>query len=95
MSRDAVSATDARADRVRSDATLPRDASSDAILTGGACGAAKDCVLYPAGTGGCCGACVPKSQPTPSTVECLLPCLTPIKSCTCSSGMCTASTTLL
>jgi hypothetical protein len=81
--------------RVSRDATRPRDAGSDTILTGGACGSDKDCVLYPAGTGGCCGACLPKSQPAPSKVECLLPCLTPIQSCTCASAMCTASTTLL
>jgi len=95
MSHDAVM-SDARADHGALDATSPpHDASSDGTLTGGACGADTDCVLYPAGTGGCCGACLPKSQPTPGTVQCLLPCLTPLKGCTCVKAACTGSTTLL
>jgi hypothetical protein len=71
------------------------DANSDGIVTGGQCGSNTDCKQYGDGIGGCCGACIPASDRQPATVQCLLPCPTPIKSCTCVNHQCTGSTTLL
>lgn len=73
----------------------PTDANSDGIVTGGECEGASDCKQYPAGVGGCCGACIPASDPQPPSVQCILPCLTPIKSCTCVNHQCLGSNTLL
>jgi hypothetical protein len=89
--KDLGSAADAPRDRT----SAPHDASSDGIVTGGECGGDSDCKQYSDGIGGCCGACIPATQPQPPTVECLLPCLMPIKSCTCVNHQCTGSTTLL
>jgi hypothetical protein len=90
--QDHVSASDAPSDRT----SVPHlDANSDGIVTGGQCGSDTDCKQYSDGIGGCCGACVPVTDPEPQTVQCLLPCLTPIKSCTCVNHQCTGSTTLL
>jgi hypothetical protein len=66
------------------------DAPAD---SGGAqCNSDQDCKQYSDGVGGCCGACIPASEPQPATVQCLLPCTTPIKSCGCSNHQCVAST---
>ena len=62
--------------------------------TGGArdagtqCTVNNDCVLYGPGVGGCCGDCLPKTAPQPGTVQCLIPCSTPLNSCTCNNGTC-------
>lgn len=90
--KDLASTTDAPRDR---STVPPMDANSDGIVTGGQCGGDSDCKQYGDGIGGCCGACIPATDPQPATVQCLLPCLTPIKSCTCVNHQCTGSTTLL
>jgi len=62
---------------------------------GGQCQGDSDCKLYPAGVGECCGSCIPATEPQPPTVQCLVACLTPLKSCTCVSHQCKGSNTLL
>jgi hypothetical protein len=86
--QDLGSAADAPRDRMSG----PHDAGSDGVVTSGQCGGDSDCKQYSDGIGGCCGACQPATLPQPPTVECLLPCLTPIRSCTCVNHQCTGST---
>ncbi len=71
------------------------DGNPDSVVTGGQCAGDSDCKLYPAGVGGCCGACIPATDPQPPMVQCLVACSTPIKSCTCVNHQCTGSMTLL
>ncbi len=91
-SKDRASASDVPRDRV---SVPPKDAHPDGIVTGGQCQGDSDCKLYPAGVGECCGSCIPATEPQPPTVQCLIACLTPLKSCTCVSHQCKGSNTLL
>jgi hypothetical protein len=52
----------------------------------------SDCVLYGPMIGDCCGTCQPKSLPQPGPVNCLVACPNPLKTCTCSAGLCTGGT---
>jgi hypothetical protein len=72
------------------DGSLGADAPADS--GGTQCNSDQDCKQYSDGVGGCCGACIPASDPQPATVQCLLTCTTPIKSCGCSNHQCVAST---
>ncbi|HZL20345.1 MAG TPA: hypothetical protein VFG23_21610 [Polyangia bacterium] len=72
------------------DGSMGVDAPADS--GGNRCNSDQDCKQYSDGVGGCCGACVPASDPQPASVQCLLPCTTPIKSCGCSNHQCVAST---
>lgn len=66
------------------------DAAADS--GGDRCNSDQDCKQYSDGVGSCCGACIPASDPQPATMQCLLLCTTPIKSCGCSNHQCVAST---
>ena len=90
--KDQASASDVPRDRL---SVPPTDAHPDGIVTGGQCQGDSDCKLYPAGVGECCGSCIPATEPQPPTVQCLIACLTPLKSCTCVSHQCKGSNTLL
>jgi len=57
----------------------------------GECVKDADCMLWPAGTGDCCGACTVAGTKQPARVECLVACLLPITSCSCQSGKCVGS----
>jgi hypothetical protein len=72
------------------DGAMGADAPADS--GGNSCNSDQDCKQYSDGVGGCCGVCIPASNPQPATVQCLLPCTTPIKSCGCSNHQCVAST---
>jgi hypothetical protein len=72
------------------DAAMGVDAPADS--GGNPCNSNQDCKQYSDGVGGCCGVCIPATDPQPATVQCLLPCTTPIKSCGCSNHQCVAST---
>jgi hypothetical protein len=61
----------------------------------GECKTNADCMLYSGAGSGCCGVCQPASDPTPPPIECLLACLTPLKTCGCVSGQCVGSKTQL
>ena len=68
--------------------------------TGGAGGAGEcksngDCMLYSGAGSGCCGVCQAASSPAPPPIECLLACLTPLKTCGCVNNQCVGSKTQL
>lgn len=65
---------------------------STAVDSGDQCSSDQDCKQYSDGVGACCGVCIPAGAPQPATVQCLIPCTTPIKSCGCSNHQCVAST---
>jgi hypothetical protein len=54
------------------------------------CKTNADCIKYPDGVGTCCGDCLPTTAPRPPTIACLVPCMTPITSCSCVATKCTA-----
>jgi hypothetical protein len=62
---------------------------------GGECKTNADCTLYAGAGSGCCGVCQAASAPTPPPVECLLACLTPLKTCGCVNNQCVGSKTQL
>ena len=75
-------------------------AGSGGSGTGGAGGAGEcktnaDCMLYSGAGSGCCGVCQAASDPAPAPVECLLACLTPLKTCGCVNNQCVGSKTQL
>ena len=59
------------------------------------CNSNGDCMLYAGAGSGCCGVCQPASDPAPPPVECLLACLTPLKTCGCVNNQCVGSKTQL
>ena len=59
------------------------------------CKTNADCMLYAGAGSGCCGVCQPASDPAPPPVECLLACLTPLKTCGCVNNQCVGSKTQL
>ena len=61
----------------------------------GECKTNADCMLYAGAGSGCCGVCQPAGDPAPPPVECLLACLTPLKTCGCVSNQCVGSKTQL
>ena len=62
---------------------------------GGECKTNADCMLYTGAGSGCCGVCQPASDPAPPPIECLLACLTPLKTCGCVNNQCVGSKTQL
>jgi hypothetical protein len=75
-------------------------AGSGGSGTGGAGGAGEcktnaDCTLYTGAGSGCCGVCQPATDPAPPPIECLLACLTPLKTCGCVNNQCVGSKTQL
>jgi len=52
-------------------------------------------MLYAGAGSGCCGVCQAASDPAPAPVECLLACLTPLKTCGCVNNQCVGSKTQL
>ncbi len=62
---------------------------------GGECKTNADCTLYAGAGSGCCGVCQPASDPAPPPIECLLACLTPLKTCGCVNNQCVGSKTQL
>jgi hypothetical protein len=97
--KDAVSSMDTRMTDARaSDAHVSDGSRRDAPAAetgGGECQSDSDCMLYAGLGANCCGVCQAKSEPAPGTMECLIGCLTPYKSCTCVNHTCTGSKTLL
>jgi hypothetical protein len=61
----------------------------------GECKTNADCMLYAGAGSGCCGVCQPAGDPAPPPVECLLACLTPLKTCGCVNNQCVGSKTQL
>jgi hypothetical protein len=61
----------------------------------GECKSNGDCMLYAGAGSGCCGVCQAASDPAPAPVECLLACLTPLKTCGCVNNQCVGSKTQL
>lgn len=61
----------------------------------GECESNADCMLYAGAGSGCCGVCQAASDPAPPPVECLLACLTPLKTCGCVNNQCVGSKTQL
>jgi hypothetical protein len=61
----------------------------------GECKSNGDCTLYAGAGSGCCGVCQPADDPAPPPVECLLACLTPLKTCGCVNNQCVGSKTQL
>ncbi len=59
------------------------------------CNSNGDCLLYAGAGSGCCGVCQPASAPAPPPVQCLLACLTPLKTCGCVNNQCVGSKTQL
>jgi hypothetical protein len=74
----------------RGDGATGGDAPADS--GGTECNDDQDCKQYSDDVGGCCGACIPASDPQPATVQCLVACAMPIKRCGCSNHQCVAST---
>jgi hypothetical protein len=62
---------------------------------GGECQSNADCTLYAGAGAGCCGVCQAAKDPAPPPVECLLACLTPLKTCGCVNNQCVGSKTQL
>ena len=62
---------------------------------GGECNSNGDCTLYAGAGSGCCGVCQAASDPAPAPVECLLACLTPLKTCGCVNNQCVGGKTQL
>jgi hypothetical protein len=71
-------------------AVAHQGACADAGTSGSACQTTTDCIQYPDGTGGCCGACLAKTDPRPAMVQCLLPCQAPPTNCVCLQNRCTS-----
>jgi len=61
----------------------------------GECKSNGDCMLYSGAGSGCCGVCQAASSPAPPPIECLLACLTPLKTCGCVNNQCVGSKTQL
>ncbi len=61
----------------------------------GECKTNADCTLYAGAGSGCCGVCQPATDPAPPPIECLLACLTPLKTCGCVNNQCVGSKTQL
>jgi hypothetical protein len=61
----------------------------------GECKSNEDCMLYSGAGSGCCGVCQAAKDPAPPPVECLLACLTPLKTCGCVNSQCVGSKTQL
>jgi hypothetical protein len=59
------------------------------------CKSTGDCMLYAGAGSGCCGVCQPASDPAPPPIQCLLACLTPLKTCGCVNNQCVGSKTQL
>jgi hypothetical protein len=59
------------------------------------CNSNGDCMLYAGAGSGCCGVCQPANDPAPPPIECLLACLTPLKTCGCVNNQCVGSKTQL
>jgi len=59
------------------------------------CNSNGDCMLYAGAGSGCCGVCQPAHDPAPPPIECLLACLTPLKTCGCVNNQCVGSKTQL
>ena len=92
--KDAVLSTDVRMTDARASDGSRRDAPA-AETGGGECQSDADCMLYPGLGSGCCGVCQAKINPAPGTMECLIGCLTPYKSCPCVNHTCIGSKSLL
>jgi hypothetical protein len=69
--------------------------SGGGVGGGGECRSNGDCMLYAGAGSGCCGICQAASDPAPPPVECLLACLTPLKTCGCVNTQCVGSKTQL
>ena len=59
------------------------------------CRSNGDCMLYAGAGSGCCGVCQPATDPAPPPIQCLLACLTPLKTCGCVNNQCVGSKTQL
>jgi hypothetical protein len=59
------------------------------------CNSNGDCMLYAGAGSGCCGVCQPATDPAPPPIQCLLACLTPLKTCGCVNNQCVGSKTQL
>ena len=70
-------------------------AGSGGVGGAGECTTNADCTLYTGAGSGCCGVCQPATDPAPPPIECLLACLTPLKTCGCVNNQCVGSKTQL
>jgi len=66
-------------------------AGSGGVGGAGECATNADCMLYTGAGSGCCGVCQPATDPAPPPIECLLACLTPLKTCGCVNNQCVGS----